>query len=493
MRIGPIAVLAALLFSALSVVPATASEGVDLSLQIPGEALLFGENGIPVLVAGVWHRVSVTLASQPQNSLALWAHLVGYQKQDMSSYYRWERDETNDTWFDPLYDAFIRPELSSSGGTEVLFHIGIDAAAIPGTWRLEIIQDGLPIAEWLLEVRSPQISYGLSSADFNFRAEPWTAATLSSEDQGQYLRVINQGNIPLRLHVSFDKLQNRLSLVNPSDVAHVNDDTRYFLRLTLDPRPPQIIKVKGVSRVEVDHVVPSPGASQLLPAIEGEFNLNVVVGRTGYSVQALGNLIFQTLETLRADYGSLVTWQVYLTGDQEVSFQVEVNEARLVGVLQGESRLVLPAVLTTFPDAELPLTMQVRTDVPSTVAEVTFTIRILETGEVKVFRTTITVGPKPIDTPIIRSYLWLFASIASVSVLALVSYNHWKFVNLTVGKRGGVRASATRGAGKKEQTKREEKRKGRTGSRKKGAARGEDQKQGEKGEKRKSKERDNGL
>lgn len=423
------AVLGALLVGILPMVPTAASEGLEISLQIPGETPVYNDSGQPVLIAGVWHQLTVRLETPVQTSLTLKASLSGSEIQEMNSYYLWERDEVEDGWFDSVYDFFIQPQYSSSDGQEISFRIGMDTAATAGAWKLEIMRDGSSLEERALEVRSPELGYGLSSADFNFRAEPFKAIELSSEDRGQYMRVINQGNVPMRFSVSFDRFQNRLSLVNPSEVAHIYDDTRYFLRLTLDPRPPQIIEVKGVSRVELMHVIPSPGSSLIIPAFESGFTLKIVVGRAGYRVQTVGNVVFQTLESLRADYGSLATWQVYLTGDEEVSFDVEVTNASLVGVAQGENPVTLPATLTPSPQSELPLTLQVRTDMPSTVAEVWFTLRIPETGEVRTFLTTITVGPKP-PTSFQPSYLWLFATLLSASVLAMVSYNHWKVVNL---------------------------------------------------------------
>ncbi len=447
MRIGGLVVLSALLLGTLGLGPTTTSQGVELSLVIPGEAPIYNDVGQPVLIAGVWHQVTLSLTSPPGDSLILTATSQESQVREMSSYYRWERSEAENTWTDLEYDLFILPELSSSDGLEVLFHIGMDASAVPGPWRLTIDQDGSRATEMSFEVRRPEISYGLSSADFRFRAEPFESADLSSEDLAQYLRVINGGNIPLRLSVSFDKLQDQLSIVNPSDIAHIYEDARYYVRLALDPSPPRVLEVKGTSRVEVTHLIPSPGASQLIPAFEGEFELEVVVGRSGYLVESVGNVIFQTLQSLRADYNSLVTWQVFLTGSQQVSLNVEVRGARLAGVSKYGDRLELPAALTPSPQSELPLTVQVLADIPSTEAEVIFTLHLLETGEVRTFRTTILVGSEP-PTQLGPSSLWIFASLISASTLMLVGYNHWKIRSLDKGGKRSKRGPASRKKGK---------------------------------------------
>lgn len=432
MRYGTIAALAALMVAVAVFSPGTASssEGFSISLNIPGEAPVLNGEGQPVLVAGIWHDLTLNLESPTQNHLTLEASSLYSGSGYMTSHYLWERDEANDTWSDPLYGFFVEPDLSRSEGQTLTFRLGVDATATAGKWELKVNQDGAAVGQRQFEVQDPVLGYGLSSADFNFRTEPFKEAEFDSEDLGQYLRVANHGNVPLRMSVSFDKLQSRISLTNPSDIVHVNDGRKYFIRIDLDPRPPQIIQVKGISRVELTHLIPSPGASRIIPAVEEEFGLRVIIGRSGYAVRTVGEVIFQTLDSLTAAYGSLVTWQVFLTGDEQVSLDVEVVDAQLIGVLGGDEILSLPAILNPTPNAELPLTLQVLTVVPSTAAEVIFTLTLVETGEVTVYKTTITVGAKPPSPPLQPSLMWFFASLVSASVLAITTYNHWKFVSM---------------------------------------------------------------
>lgn len=438
MRFGTIAAIAALMVAVaiFSSGTASSSEDFSISLNIPGEAPLFNGEGEPVLVSGIWHDLSLVLATPPQKSLTLEAFSLESGSGGMTSHYEWKRDEVNDTWSDPLYGFFVDPTLSYSEGQTFTFRLGVDTTAAEGKWQLTIQQDGASVGQRILEVRDPVLGYGLSSADFNFRAEPFKQAEFDSEDLGQYLRVINHGNVPLRMSVSFDKLQSRISLINPAEIAHVNDERRYYIGLELDPRPPQIIHVEAISRVEATYLIPSPGASQIIPAIEEEFGLSVIIGRSGYAVRTVGEVIFQTLDSLTAAYGSLVTWQVFLTGDEQVSLDVDVVDATLVGVLQGDNILTLPTILNPTPSAELPLTLQVHTSVPSTTAEVIFTLTLVETGEVTIYKTTISVGAKPPSPQLQPSLMWFFASLVSASVLAITTYNHWRFINLgTAGLR----------------------------------------------------------
>ncbi|MFQ5920332.1 MAG: hypothetical protein ACE5I4_09875, partial [Thermoplasmata archaeon] len=439
MRKEAMAALATLVvgITLFGLVPASASEDFEVDLKMPGEMPLVNAQGDPVWIAGVWHDLSLTLESPTQVVLSIEASAVGSPAGGIRSHYRWETNAQTGEWTDLLYGFFIQPKLSESTGNHVTFHLGIDAAAVAGAWSIIVIQDGTFVGVQSVEVRTPRMAYGVSSADFNLRGEPFQGVELFSEDRNQYLRIINNGNVPLRLSVSFDRLQSRLRVINPSDVVHIHSDTKYFLSADLDPRPPQIVEVKGIARVEVSGVIPSQGASQIVPALESSFDLRVVIGRSGYTVQAFGNVIFQTLNTIQADYGSIVTWNVFLTGDEDVAVDVAVTGARLVGVFQGENLLTLPATLSPPANAELALTIQVSADLPSTWAEVVFALELPRTGEIEVFRTSIIVGPRPAPGPLSSSYLWIFASLVTASVLAFVSYHHL---------RGGTRGRPPREA-----------------------------------------------
>lgn len=431
MRLAASAVLATVLIGIVSLAAPTTAEEVGLDLHVAGESPLSNSLGHPVLVAGIWHDLAVTLPSATQSSLTLEASARDASGQDMTSYYRWVRSEANDTWSDPLYGTFVLPSLSSSDGSVAQFRLGVDASALPGDWDLRIVQDGTLLALETLEVREPLVDFGISAADFTFRVEPFEPAVVSSEDLSQYLRIINNGNVPLELNVSFDILQSRLEVTNPVDVAHLGEDVRYYLRLNLDPRPPQMISVQALAHVNSLYIIPSPGSSQIIPSFESPFDVEVIVGRTGYQVETLGNVIFQTLQELRADHNALVTWQVFLTGSQQVSLDVLVDKATLVSVTQGQEELIPPVVLSPTAEAELALTLQVKANVPDTRAEVTFVLRLLGTEDQRTFVTTIVVGPRA-PAGFQASYLWLFASLISASILAVVSYNHWKYGGLAL-------------------------------------------------------------
>jgi hypothetical protein len=418
--------------------PARAA-ATDFTIHMLGEVPLATSGGVPILVAGIWQELSINL-SAPVGSVAINATLPGATPEGFRTTYRWTWDAATGTWSDPLYGTFIRPDLSSLDGLHLTFVVGLDAQATPGLWRFVVFEGNAASANLDVAVEAPVLSYALSSADFSLQAEPFTPADLSSRPLGQYIRVVNQGNVPLRLVASFDVLQGELSIENPTDVAHVYSDARYYVRLTAGPHPPSIIQVEGVSRIEALHVVPSSGAAVINPSLEGTFSLTLEVGRSGYEVKVVGNVVFQTLESVRADYGAIATWQVYLTGEQNVSLSIDVANARFVGAFAGGNPLSFPTTLAVSRDAEVPVTVQVAADRPGT-ARVTFTIHLLTTGDTRTFTTSILVtgGPPPSDPT--AAYLWILGSIAAAFVFGLAGVSQWRahHVRKTVSSASGGR------------------------------------------------------
>ncbi len=99
MHKGALAALATLVvgFSLFGLVPASASEDLEVVLRMPGETSLTNAQGQPVWVAGVWHDLSLSLEAPIEETLAIEASAIGVSGGGMGSHYKWERDQQNDT------------------------------------------------------------------------------------------------------------------------------------------------------------------------------------------------------------------------------------------------------------------------------------------------------------------------------------------------------------------------------------------------------------
>jgi len=218
---------------------AWAAATATLDVHMFGESPTF-EAGLPVLVAGVWHQVALNLSSTLSTPITLRALLPGSGSPSPANTYEWVRYESNDSWADVRYGTFLRADLSSDDGIHVVFGIGVDGEAGPGIWTFSASSGNSTLVTQSVEVQAPRVSYGFSAADFQFRVDPFTAADLSSQIGSQHLRLIDQGNVPLRLTVSFDVLRSQLTLENSGVVTHPNSESMYYLHLTADPMPPAV-------------------------------------------------------------------------------------------------------------------------------------------------------------------------------------------------------------------------------------------------------------
>ena len=392
----------------------------SLFLHMVGEAGL-SDGTTSVLVAGIWHEVDVNLTAAPAANVSLVAILPGASPPGPSNTYRWSYDPATGAWTDVLYGQFIRSDLSSASSSQIAFVVGIDAAATTGPWTLSASVGTSPVASETIEVQGPLVSYGLSSPDISFRADPFQSAQLSTQGTGEYLRTVNDGNVPLGLRVTFDSLGSALSLANPASVAHVGSEARYFFNLNLGPLPPQAITVTGRTNVTPLYVVPSAGASRITPTVQQPFTVVVTVGRSGYAVRTVGNVVFQTLSTVSAAYGSVTTWQVYLTGAQNITVNAAASGVRLLSLASDSAPLQLPATLTLQPTSETPLTVQIEATNAGTV---TFTLHLLGTGDTVTFTTQVTVTGGPAgDGAGTVALLWIAGAALTAAVFAFVSFS----------------------------------------------------------------------
>ena len=411
--------------SGLFLLPSARAAGATISLQMLGEASL-SDAGVPVMVAGIWHEVLVNLTSSLSGSLTLRATLPGAGSPDMTNTYAWVRNEANNSWSDPLYATFIRDDLSGSDGVHIAFVVGVDARASPGLWTFSASEGNVTLVTQTIEVESARVGYGISAADFLFRVTPFQAADLNSQATGQYLRVINEGTVPLALKVTFDILQGALSVVNPAATAHVGGEAIYYLRASVSPLPPQLIHVQGTANVTVQYLVPSPGATQLMPTFQQPFAVTVSVSRSGYAVKEVGNVAFQTLDSLTLVHGSVTTWQVFLTGSQDVSLDLSLAGGRLAGIFANGQSLTLPATLHPTTSEELAVTLQIEPTDPAG-GTVVFTLHLLSTGDTQTFTTRLVVTNWPLNSPATTvSILWMVGAALASLIFVVVGFSQYR-------------------------------------------------------------------
>lgn len=400
--------------------PARAASAT-LSLHVVGESPI-SDAGTPVLVAGIWHDITVNLTATLTAPLTLTAAYSGGGAHSIATFYEWVRNEANGSWYDPLYGTFVRSDLSSDSGLQIVFAAGVDARATPGTWTLTAQEGNATLASLTIEVQSANLGFGVAAADFNIRIDPFQQVDVTTQASNQYVRIVNQGNVPMGVSLTFDLLTSSLSVANPSNVSHIGGNAQYFLRLRMGAQPPEVIVVNGSATMTVLYAIPSPGATTLVPAFSEPFTVTVTVGRSGYAVHQVGNVAFETLNEVSVDVGHVTTWNVYLSGGQNVSLDLSLSGARLLGVFEGSTAVALPVTLTLSPSGETSLSIQVEPTGAANGAAV-FTLSLQTTGDVRTFTTTLVVSGGPSAGTGTVSLLWIAGAAMAAAVFVFVSFN----------------------------------------------------------------------
>ena len=163
-----------------------------------------------------------------------------------------------------------------------------------------------------------------------------------------------------------------------------------------------------------------------MPTFQQPFAVTVSVSRSGYAVKEVGNVAFQTLDSLTLVHGSVTTWQVFLTGSQDVSLDLSLAGGRLAGIFANGQSLTLPATLHPTTSEELAVTLQIEPTNPAG-GTVVFTLHLLSTGDTQTFTTRLVVTNWPLNSPATTvSILWMVGAALASLIFVVVGFSQYR-------------------------------------------------------------------
>jgi len=108
------------------------AKSVEIDICIPDESPRQAFDR-PVLVAGVWHYVNITLEQSYSNvSIAAWRGGSAPIERDYTNYYEWWSDGWGGN------ESYIDPSKCEKNGNTCSFYIGLDSRAYSGNWTFNI-------------------------------------------------------------------------------------------------------------------------------------------------------------------------------------------------------------------------------------------------------------------------------------------------------------------------------------------------------------------
>ncbi|MEW6070216.1 MAG: hypothetical protein AB1485_06320 [Candidatus Thermoplasmatota archaeon] len=395
----------------------------EIEIRIPSENPRFAFNS-PVLVAGIWHFLNFSL-DRAYTNVSLLAYRGDSRPApntpyNYTNYYLWWYEGTWNSW----NESYIDTNKCAKTANTYSFYLGVDGRAESGNWSLEILGDGVQIAKKNVFTEAPRTGFGISSSIY-LRVEPFTAKTVSSTPD--YLRIINQGNVPLALKLSYDKYTERIATSNlPPEgiVLHVIGESYHYISFDCDAWSPRIIRITGTVSSTPLYTIPIPASVALVPSYEQTFPAIVHIGHSGWGLQEpIQGFTFQHREAISVSWNEIEALVVYFCGNANISFKVETENITLLNVTYNNIEQKQPFVIYSTEAKEEVAIINLKAEIPSISAYVRYILTV--EGNTYSYSTRIDVGAKP-EMPITppeglpATGIWIVVAIILIVVVVIV-------------------------------------------------------------------------
>ncbi len=361
--------------------PAARAQAAQFTLAIPEEAPALQE-GMPVLVAGVWHDLRLSGSGDNWSVVLV---LPGAAGRDETSYYQWG---ASSAWRDVAYDHFLDPTNSSFSGDGFVLRLAVDTTATTGMWHLTVSGGSGVVVDTSVAVIEAKVSASWSGDDFALRVDPYAATTVDAKALGESFKLYNQGNVPLVASASFDHYGEILQVTGLGGILGVGRGVTGSLTLRAPAWSPRQINLKAIVEVHAAYAAPPRSGTRLLPKLEVPFGLAILVAHEGESLGTLGNTTFEWPRLVKVPPDGRVDFSLYFDGSEDVEVTFIPQGARILSLDQGGIRVHNPVLVSLSPGVESPLRVQaLLTD--RRIGRIDFVLRSLATSLRVTFNTTL--------------------------------------------------------------------------------------------------------
>ena len=434
-----IPVLILLLISNLLFVWTAKGTSVDeMTLHIPGETQRTVD-GNPVLVAGLWHYLNITLDSEPSKlSIIMYKgdSIPSTGGRNENTYYAWEYDGN---WKDMtgygggLYSYINEPGCKKTGNT-YSFYIGIKPDVVENadvdtidfdTWTLEIESDNTMIKKSDLIVEESIIGFAQKSAEFYLNAEPFTSTVIEPDHT---FGIINSYNIPFAINITYTQFTDNINTTNKEITVHPQETSTHEISIQTLPWPPGIITIEGIVKATPLHIMETGFVS--LPSAPVQYFplIKIYVGHENYIIfeSTTTDIVFQYEEKLEAEYDEIRSIVTYISGNGNVTIKsITVESATLLDVFHENNEIEqMPYIIQSTNASEQSIITNVRFTEEDTTALIQYELGI--DGENQTFTTQVEVGPKPQpkEQPQDTTLTIIIVGICITAVIGFLIYNH---------------------------------------------------------------------
>lgn len=396
----------------------------------------------PMLVAGIWHFVDITLDETTSEPLTVrmfaGATAPSFAQRNASNYYEWSYSEASEpAWQDIMtYGGrnYIDEGNCSHSGALYRFCIGVkdtfpSISSYQENWTLEASTNQDTLYLGVIAIQKPTTALRASHiGTISFRVDPFTEMTDEGSD---YFTIENTGNLPLDVSINYGAYTDYLDFENLPSTLAVGDSAD--IRITLNSASWKPGIRDGISG-EIEGVPPSSYiiyADQLTfpPALyPSTSNLKINVGHANHKIvdDLKGGLVFQYEESLTMSEGEIREIHAYLFGDGQAILDVWSDEKNVtIKEIRSEDGIeTSPISIVSTDTAEHTITIKAEALRENQVGKIYYKLDI--DGEIREFETTITIEPPHFSgneaTPLPFTTIILLFFIVLIVAYMVISY-----------------------------------------------------------------------
>lgn len=388
----------------------SAQENITVEVNMLGEEPRTLYNS-PVMVAGVWHIVGITIENHNFQNINLkfysGSSIPSSGNQDESNYYEWRYNSNTQQWTDlKQHEGYTYINATNSEKTDntYSFCIGIkdtfpDIIGYNENWTLDVYTDGDEVYSQNIVIEKPSVGLSKSHDDLiTFRVDPFTETDIAKDDPSvdEYFIIGNQGNIPLVINVNYGTYSDLIDVANSGERLSPSEKFNHYLTLHTESWPAGILSSTGIAFGEIpEELLITTSSLSFEPSISIDAaDVEIRVGYSNYIIQQVPgtSIVFQYEESLEMYEGQIRDIKVYISGDGTVNLDIWADEINVeILSVSARDQTGIPMTIRSTNTSEYAVTIEVEAIRENKVGEITYELEI--DGKYHTYTTEITIGP----------------------------------------------------------------------------------------------------
>ena len=411
----------------------SADDTVSMEIHIIGEKTQtrFGD---PVIVAGIWQHINVTLENQDFQKLSLKLFngdsIPTEGERNATNYYEWKYDENIQAlWKDEMeYEgrSYLNSENCRKNNDVYSFCVGIkdtfpEITYYHENWTLEVYKDENKLFSKRAVVEKPTVGLAKSHADLiKFNVVPFTEAVVVGDDS---FNISNTGNIPLNISIDYDADDNIIEVTGSNIILPPYSISSHNVALHSKSWKPGIIEIEGIISGKIPGSYIITTANFTLASAPGlsSADLKIFVGHSNYEIYEMPeSIVFQYEKNLEMNEGEIRDIAVYISGSGVATLDIWSDEKNITILkISSKNQEGTPQTVISTDTSEYVVTVKIEAIRENKIG---FLYYALETGgETQTFITQINVGP-PSSGEQASNTVPIMAIIVIVCIFLVIGY-----------------------------------------------------------------------